>query len=171
MMTALTAALYISLSSSSAAAQSKGEPSGVVDDWTFHHLVFSNPGTMTDAAHRGTVEKWQAMTNDPRYKMELRRRSLSQALEAQKIRQAQMHLQVQALSQRVDREKQTIDKDWSQTLTSGGVSASLIGVVGALNSSSIGSSSSLTVNGVKFTASAPATASESGRLLHGAVLE
>ncbi len=90
---ALTAALYLSLSSPSAAAQSNGEPSGVVDDWTFHRLVFSNPGTQADAAHRGTVEKWQAMTNDPRYKMELRRRKLSQALEGQKIVQAQPFLQ------------------------------------------------------------------------------
>jgi len=75
------AALSIWLAAPSA-AQSTAKPSGVVDDWSFHRLVFSHPGTVADAMRNGTVEKWNKIVNDPRYQMELRRRSLAQTLQA-----------------------------------------------------------------------------------------
>ena len=59
------------------AAQTAAKRIGVVDDWSNHHLVFSNPGTIADAMRTGTVDRWYRIVNDPRYQNELRRRSLS----------------------------------------------------------------------------------------------
>ncbi len=40
---------------------------GVIDDWSTHHVVFSNPGTEEDAIRKGTYDTWLNMVNDPRY--------------------------------------------------------------------------------------------------------
>ena len=48
---------------------------GYVEDWSSHHLVFSNPGTEQDARQRGEHGKWLRITNDERYRMQRRRRS------------------------------------------------------------------------------------------------
>ena len=60
-------------------AQEATEPAapnaGFVDDWTHHHLVFSNPGTRDDAVKSGKLEKWQEITNDPRYQLQQAKRT------------------------------------------------------------------------------------------------
>ena len=43
---------------------------GLVDDWTHHHVIFSNPGTMTEAIAQGRYEQWHRTVNDPRYVMQ-----------------------------------------------------------------------------------------------------
>ena len=40
---------------------------GVPDDWSHHHLVFSDPGTEDEAIRNGTHEEWLRVVNDPRY--------------------------------------------------------------------------------------------------------
>jgi hypothetical protein len=40
---------------------------GVPEDWSHHHLVFSNPGTEEQAIRAGRYEKWQKIVNDPRF--------------------------------------------------------------------------------------------------------
>ena len=41
---------------------------GVVDDWSHHHLVFSNPGTYEQAVKTGaSYAKWLTIRNDTRY--------------------------------------------------------------------------------------------------------
>ncbi len=40
---------------------------GVPDDWTHHHVVFSEPGTEQDAIRSGRHAQWQKIVNDPRY--------------------------------------------------------------------------------------------------------
>jgi hypothetical protein len=41
---------------------------GVVDDWSYHHLVFSNPGTYEQAAKSGaSYAKWLAIRYDTRF--------------------------------------------------------------------------------------------------------
>src|ERR1019366_116629 len=40
---------------------------GVPEDWSHHHLVFSNPGTEEDAIANGTHDRWLSIVNDPRY--------------------------------------------------------------------------------------------------------
>ena len=69
----LLTAFSISLSGQEAA---KASPQGgsVVDDWSHHHVVFSNPGTREEAQKNGTLENWQAVTNSPRFKMQQLRR-------------------------------------------------------------------------------------------------
>jgi hypothetical protein len=49
---------------------------GVPDDWSHHHVVFSNPGTQQDAIKNGRLEKWQKIVNDPRYVMQQLKRNL-----------------------------------------------------------------------------------------------
>jgi len=40
---------------------------GLPDDWTYHHLVFSNPGTEEEAIRNGTHERWLKVVNLDRY--------------------------------------------------------------------------------------------------------
>jgi hypothetical protein len=49
---------------------------GIVDDWTTHHVVFSNPGTLMDAMMNGRRQEWQSIVRDPRYRMQLIRQSV-----------------------------------------------------------------------------------------------
>jgi len=43
---------------------------GVPDDWTHHHLIFSNPGTAAEAMLNGTYDRWQLTVGDPRYALQ-----------------------------------------------------------------------------------------------------
>ena len=48
---------------------------GVVNDWSFHHLVFSNPGTYEQAIAKGTYSKWINIQYDTRFILQQMRRS------------------------------------------------------------------------------------------------
>ena len=152
---------------------------GLPDDWTYHHLVFSNPGTEEEASRNGTHERWLKVVNDPRYIMQqLRRRAPAQGPYAEYVDRmneaardtadsASLELpadQLEDAFRPLKGERQVgrdaVRKDWSTSLGSG-VAASLTGLVGTLNSSSITGSSTLTVDGVAFDASAPSAAAGS----------
>src|SRR5208283_3315264 len=45
-------------------------PLGAPDDWTHHHLVFSNPGTAAEAVQNGTYARWAKIVSDPRWAMQ-----------------------------------------------------------------------------------------------------
>jgi hypothetical protein len=47
---------------------------GLVDDWTHHHVIFSNPGTLSDAIINGRRAEWERIVGDPRYRMQQIRR-------------------------------------------------------------------------------------------------
>ena len=49
---------------------------GLPDDWTHHHVVFSDPGSADDAIQNGTYERWFSIVNDPRYVMQQIKRGL-----------------------------------------------------------------------------------------------
>ncbi len=49
---------------------------GLPDDWTHHHVVFSNPGTEEEAIRAGRHEQWQAVVNNPRYVIQQLRNNL-----------------------------------------------------------------------------------------------
>jgi hypothetical protein len=51
---------------------------GVVEDWSNHRLVFSNPGTAADALAQGRFEQWYRITSDPRYQLQQLKRSFTQ---------------------------------------------------------------------------------------------
>jgi hypothetical protein len=59
--------------------QGREELKGLPDDWSHHHLVFSDPGTEEEAVRNGTLAAWLRVVNDPRYIMQqLKRRSPAQ---------------------------------------------------------------------------------------------
>ena len=152
---------------------------GVPDDWTHHHLVFSDPGTEQDAIRQGKHEQWLKIVNDPRYVIQHLKRGTEArgpaAADVARIRQAAQanaaagtqvlatdYLTPDPSTSEASRDKKTkITKDWSVNLGSGTTATPITGVVGTLNSSSISGSSTLTVDGVTFTASPPATAGAS----------
>jgi len=47
---------------------------GIVEDWTHHHVVFSNPGSVEDAIRRGRYEEWRRIVTDPRYRLQWMKR-------------------------------------------------------------------------------------------------
>jgi hypothetical protein len=49
---------------------------GVPEDWTHHHAVFSDPGTEADALKNGTYSEWSKIVNDPRYIIQQLKRRL-----------------------------------------------------------------------------------------------
>jgi hypothetical protein len=59
-----------------ALGQSNPTPQGLPEDWSHHHLVFSNPGTEADAIKDGSYPEWVRITNDPRYIMQQLKRRL-----------------------------------------------------------------------------------------------
>jgi hypothetical protein len=52
-----------------------GGRTGLVDDWSTHHVIFSNPGTAAQALAEGRIEQWYRTVNDPRYIMQQAKRS------------------------------------------------------------------------------------------------
>ncbi|MGA2502203.1 MAG: hypothetical protein ABSH20_31050, partial [Tepidisphaeraceae bacterium] len=50
------------------------ESQGVPDDWTHHHLVFSNPGTAAEALENGTYDRWMSVVSDPRFALQRMKR-------------------------------------------------------------------------------------------------
>ena len=49
---------------------------GVPDDWTHHHVVFSDPGTEQEAIRAGRHEQWRKVVNDPRYVVQQLKKNL-----------------------------------------------------------------------------------------------
>lgn len=60
----------------SASAQQNQPPGGsLVEDWSHHHMIFSNPGTEHDAFLNGRHEEWRHLVNDQRYRLQQIRRN------------------------------------------------------------------------------------------------
>lgn len=56
---------------------------GFVDDWSHHHVVYTNPGTAAEALAQGRFEQWYMTVNNPRYIMqEMRRHPMLRAMAA-----------------------------------------------------------------------------------------
>jgi hypothetical protein len=95
---------------------------GVVEDWSHHHVVFSDPGTAEDAMHNGTLEHWLKIVNEPRYIMQqIKRRTPAQGPAANAVA---MELNSAAAFAQTwapfgAKKKQVIKKDWSMVLGSG----------------------------------------------------
>lgn len=73
---AAAAVLWALSASALAYGQMGGNPGpGIPEDWSHHHVVFSNPGTFDDAMRSGTIDKWSKIVNEPRYQIQQLRRS------------------------------------------------------------------------------------------------
>ncbi|HEV2381843.1 MAG TPA: hypothetical protein VG206_18900 [Terriglobia bacterium] len=146
---------------------------GIPDDWTHHHLVFSNPGTEEQAIENGTHDRWLRIVNDPRYIMQqLKRRAGAGVLQAEGVAAAVEATGAQGATgspnaagaekaigdlPAANAHKQKIKKDWSTGLD--GAAASQTGTV---SSNGATGTSTVTVDGQTFTGSAPTPASASG---------
>ena len=67
----ITVACLVILAAGARVAAAQDSPDAqkmhYVDDWTHHHMVFSDAGTREDAERRGKLEEWKRVTADPRY--------------------------------------------------------------------------------------------------------
>jgi len=127
---------------------------GVPDDWSHRHVVFSNPGTREDAIKNGTYEHWLKVVNDPRFTLQQIKRSGAKTVEA-----APPTDETLTLSSAAKRKKQTIKKDWNVPI--GGVAAS---GTGTITSNGATGTSTVTIDSVVLTASAPTVASATGTI-------
>jgi hypothetical protein len=67
----LVAISSVSMSGQTVSPQGAGVP----EDWSHHHVVFSNPGTFTEAQAHGRFEQWYRTVADPRYNMQRMKRT------------------------------------------------------------------------------------------------
>jgi hypothetical protein len=177
----LTAAALGAISISSIAQQAATESSnsvGTVEDWSFHHVLFSNPGTEQDALRNGRYNEWLRIVNEPRFMMQQRKRSAS-ALKPTLVAPAEglsggfgasapfMPQPRLGGSGRTEGHAAAIvnaslKRDWS--MNNGGFSAAAltITVSSAPASGTVSTSSTVTVDGQTFTTAAPATAQQTG---------
>src|SRR5579864_3627250 len=105
-LTILVAALSPSVTTEGAQALRRHR-SGLVDDWTTHHVVFSNIGSYEDAVRTGTYAKFYRILYDPRYIMQQTRRSA----------------QYQAAHNKT--KPPSFTRDWSVSLGGGSVAATM----------------------------------------------
>ena len=140
---------------------------GLPDDWSHHHLVFSNPGTAEDAWKNGTYDQWLKIINDPRYQMQqIKRSGIQRGVAAAPNTAAETptlsgtELAPEPITAAAAKKpKAKLTKDWSMNM--GGAGASLTGMVGSL-SGNISGSSALDIDGTTIDASAPTAAFGTG---------
>jgi hypothetical protein len=71
-----SAMMFVTAISASGQDTAGGSSKPVIQDWSTHHVVFSPPGSESDAIRAGNYERWLKIVNDPRYIMQQRRRSI-----------------------------------------------------------------------------------------------
>jgi hypothetical protein len=100
---------------------------GVVDDWSTHHLIFSNPGTEEEAVRNGTHARWLSIVNNPRYIMQqMKRRSSAKAGTAGVTSDAEASRPPDSIGKAPSATKTTgsnIKRDWTLSLGSNGTVA------------------------------------------------
>lgn len=57
-------------------ALNDGQMTGLPNDWTHHHVVFSDHGTLSQAAALGKLGEWNRISQDPRFKIQQAKRTL-----------------------------------------------------------------------------------------------
>lgn len=140
------------------------QPTGWVDDWTHHRLVFSNPGTEQDAINNRTYDRWYTITHDPRYQLQQLKRSHPQQAVAPALSATPADFASRLATAMASKpepilpptpipmpKRNPIKKDWSTTL--GAASATQTGTFTA--SSGTGT---VTVNGTPNLTASPGTA-------------
>ena len=120
--------------------QGPAELQGLPDDWSHHHLIFSDPGAEDHALQSGTYDEWFGTVNDTRYVMQqLKRRSPARGLAAEYVARMNELARAQdaasteelAMPQLSDplglvppnkgrNPKVKVHRDWSMSLGSGG---------------------------------------------------
>jgi hypothetical protein len=138
---AVAVVMVMGFSLSASAQTASNQSSGWVDDWTHHRVVFSNPGSYTDALKNGTAERWQRITSSPRYQLQqLKRSSTARALAAAPDFAARMAvLNAVNADPAAKRPKppgnNPVKKDWNTPLGSGATASQTGTFTGAAGSS------------------------------------
>jgi hypothetical protein len=143
---------------------------GLPDDWTHHHVVFTNPSSEQQALEGGNYDQWLQIVNDPRFTLQqLKRRASAKTLEgtgafppsppsAEVLRVDKPPVRFGPVrSILLKRRTHPVKKDWNVPI--GGVAASGTGTLTTNNASG---NSTITVDGQTLTGSAPTAAIGSG---------
>ncbi len=159
------------------AANTSAQGGSYVDDWSHHHLVYSNPGAREDAVKHGTLDQWQKIANDPRYQLQLSKRSAGarSVVADPNLATADPNLATETFDAAGGLAARhgfplrprpflgnPIKKDWSTPLGSGTAGTPLTITITSPGTGTVGSTSTFTVDGATFTASAPGAASGRG---------
>jgi len=83
---------------------------GVSDDWSHHHLVFSNTGTEEEAIANGTHDRWLNIINDPRYILQSLKRDAGTELRPEESI---------VIEHTAKAQKSKITRDWSMDMGAG----------------------------------------------------
>jgi hypothetical protein len=97
--------VFLLLSPVGARGNSEVTTWGVPDDWSHHHLIFSNPGSFADAVNHGSFERWYKGAADPRFIFQ----------------QAKWAGWPTGIDDGPRHRKRPLDKDWTMSLGSAGV--------------------------------------------------
>jgi len=88
---------------------------GVPNDWSLRHVVFSNPGTEEQAIRNSKHDEWLRIVNEPRYIIQqLHRHAQVQGPAAAQV--AALEAQTAAVEEPAADKKRKIHKDWSEGL-------------------------------------------------------
>src|ERR1700681_2235132 len=68
------ACLFVLAAFASCPSFAQNENNGYPEDWTHHHVVFSDPGTLHEASGRGSFDTWYKVVTDPRFAHQRHRR-------------------------------------------------------------------------------------------------
>jgi len=128
---------------------------GLPDDWSHHHLIFSNPGTEEEAIKAGRYDEWLRIVTDPRYIMQqLKRRSPAQGPAADYVARMNEIARAQATRSdasdasrlqdevrlvkdpRPESQHSELHRDWSMNM--GGAGASQTGTVSGTLTAALG---------------------------------
>jgi len=152
--------------------QNVAPANGAVDDWSSHHVVFSNPGIETEAFKSGRYSEWLRIVNDPRYVMQQEKRG-SAVLKSTFVAPAQPlpasadisgpfglgeGRRLQNPTPRIEPgwiAKPALKRDWS--MNNGAVPSATMTITVGTVSGGVSATSTITVDGQEFTTSAPAT--------------
>ena len=143
---------------------------GLPDDWTHHRLVFSNPGSASEALAQGRTEEWSRITGSARYRMQQLKRDQAQRLAAaapdfasrMNILNTMSAAAMANARKPVRTQSEPINKDWNMNLGPSSA-ASLTAAVGTMvDPLTITSGQTFTLDGVTFTATAPVAAKVAG---------
>jgi hypothetical protein len=121
---------------------------GVPDDWTHHHVVFSDPGSAEDAMRNGRYSQWFSIVNEPRYVMQQLKLGLpARGPAADDVARFQEALRARWQPgewgfERGKRDKPAIKKDWSMNTGTGKVGAGMYPAKFSYSSTAAGNCSS-----------------------------
>jgi|SRR5579872_521652 len=95
--------------------------SGYPQDWSHHHVIFSDPGTEEQARRDGWHDRWQKITNDPRYAHQQHRRIGLRRPEPSREIRGEKRGGNGPRWERTPEPESILKSDWNQTMGAGAV--------------------------------------------------